>query len=41
MKWINVFDLLKYRNRLLKYNCNSQKIESNIAIKRENPISIE
>lgn len=41
MKWINVFDLLKYRKRLLEYNCNSQKIELNIGLQRETPISIE
>ncbi len=41
MKWFNVFDLLKYRKRLLEYSCNGQKIELNIGLIRENPISIE
>ncbi|GEN30980.1 hypothetical protein HNQ35_001445 [Cerasibacillus quisquiliarum] len=41
MKWINVFDLLKYRKRLLEYNCSSQKRELNIGIKRENPNFVE
>lgn len=38
MKWINVFDLLKYRKGLLKYYCSSQKRELNIRLERENPI---
>jgi len=41
MKWTYVFNLLKYRKRLLEYNCSSQKRELNIGIKRENPNFVE
>lgn len=37
MKWINVFDLLKYRKRLLEYDYNSQKLKSNMNKKGKTP----
>lgn len=37
MKWFNVFNLLKYRKRLLEYDYNNQKAKLNIEQKKGEP----